>query len=297
MKTVNIVCTSKPGDGLLHYSYEHCCYLNNLGLDIKANLIIIPNKKHTQQDYIDALVEQYIKVENIIFDFYIAKPEDITLVMGRSMITLAHLDYIDYSETQKLTLHQLFNNKIISVYSENHPKDYDLALKRFNPKKVIDLCDFDVYKNGVGHQFEKIINFSIYKSFKHDIKYQYLFLGTNKTYYEAVEDVISKNWLLYQSHGIITYPDKYLNSKYNNLNVPVKNLLGSFETYAYTKPNFDPAPRIIQECKYFGKKVLYLRDKEIQDGGPVYWKREANCLTDKRNEDKISNLITAIYRM
>ena len=297
MKNVNIVCTSKPGDGLLRYSYEHCCYLNNLGLDIKANLIIIPNKKHTQQDYIDALAEQYTKVENIIFDFYIAKPEDITLVMGRSMITLAHLDYIDYSETQKLTLHQLFNNKIISVYSENHPKDYDLALKRFNPKKVYDLCDFDVYKNGVGHQFEKIINFSIYKSFKHDIKYQYLFLGTNKTYYEAVEKVISNNWLLYQSHGIITYPDKYLNPQYNNLNVPVKNLLGSFETYAYTKPNFDPAPRIIQECKYFGKKVLYLRDKEIQDGGPVYWKREANCLTDKRNEDKISNLLAAIYRM
>ena len=170
-------------------------------------------------------------------------------------------------------------------------------MKHFNPKKVYDLCDFDVYKNGVGHQFEKIINFSIYKSFKHDIKYQYLFLGTNKTYYEAVEKVISNNWLLYQSHGIITYPDEYLNPQYNNLNVPVKNLLGSFETYAYTKPNFDPAPRIIQECKYFGKKVLYLRDKEIQDGGPVYWKREANCLTDKRNEDKISNLLAAIYRM
>jgi hypothetical protein len=297
MKNVNIVCTSKPGDGLLRYSYEHCCYLNELGLGIEAKLIIIPNKKHTQQDYIDALKEQYIKVENVIFDFYIPKANDVTLVMGRSMITLAHLDYIDYNETQRLTLHQLFNNKIISVYSENHPKEYDLALKRFNPKKVTDLCDFDVYKNGVGHQFEKIINFSIYKSFKHDIKYQYLFLGTNKTYYEAVEKVISNNWLLYQSHGIITYPDKYLNPQYNNLNVPVKNLLGSFETYAYTKPNFDPAPRIIQECKYFGKKVLYLRDKEIQDGGPVYWKREANCLTDKRNEDKISNLLAAIYRM
>lgn len=297
MKNVNIVCTSKPGDGLLRYSYEHCCYLNGLGLGIEAKLIIIPNKKHTQQDYIDALKEQYIKIENVYFDFYVPKANDVTLVMGRSMITLAHLDYINYNKTQQLTLHQLFNNKIISVYSENHPKDYDLALKHFNPKKVYDLCDFDVYKNGVGHQFEKIINFSIYKSFKHDIKYQYLFLGTNKTYYEAVEKVISNNWLLYQSHGIITYPDEYLNPQYNNLNVPVKNLLGSFETYAYTKPNFDPAPRIIQECKYFGKKVLYLRDKEIQDGGPVYWKREANCLTDKRNEDKISNLLAAIYRM
>lgn len=295
MKNVNIVCTSKPGDGLLHYSYEHCCFLNDLG--INAKLIIVRDPRFSQQTYINAINECYIKYENIIFDFYTPTANDITLIMGRSQLTLAYLNKRNYDNDQLLTLHLLFSGNLISVYSENHPKEYDLALKRFNPKKVTDLCDFDVYKNGVGHQFEKIINFSIYKSFKHDIKYQYLFLGTNKTYYEAVEKVISNNWLLYQSHGIITYPDKYLNPQYNNLNVPVKNLLGSFETYAYTKPNFDPAPRIIQECKYFGKKVLYLRDKEIQDGGPVYWKREANCLTDKRNEDKISNLLAAIYRM
>ncbi len=297
MKNVNIVCTSKPGDGLLRYSYEHCCYLNSLDLGINASFIIIPNKDFTQEDYIAALTEQYIKIENVYFDYFLPKPNDITLIMGRSQLTLGLYDYKLRTETQKLTLHQLFSCKLISVYSENHPVDYHVALEKFKPKQVIDLCDFDVYKNGVGHQFEKIINFSIYKSFKHDIKYQYLFLGTNKMYYEAVEDVISKNYMLYQSHGIITYPEDYLNPQYNNVNVPVKNLLGSFETYVYTKPNFDPAPRIIQECKYFGKKVLYLRDKEIQDGGPVYWKREANCLTDKRNEDKISNLLAAIYRM
>ena len=215
--------------------------------------------------------------------------------MGRTQLTLAYLNKRNYDNDQLLTLHLLFSGDLISVYSENHPVDYHVAVEKYKPKKIIDLCDFDVYKNGVGSQFEKIINFSIYKSFKHDIKYQYLFLGTNKMYYEAVENVISNNYMLYQSHGIITYPEDYLNPQYNNVNVPVKNLLGSFETYVYTKPNFDPAPRIIQECKYFGKKVLYMRDKEIQDGGPVYWKREANCLTDKRNEDKISNLLVAIH--
>ena len=56
--------------------------------------------------------------------------------------------------------------------------------------------------------------------------------------------------------------------------VPVNNLLGIFETYVYTKDTFDPAPRIIQECKYFNKNILYLRDKNIQDGGSVYFKRE-----------------------
>ena len=145
----------------------------------------------------------------------------------------------------------------------------------------------------MGDQFEKIINFSIYKPVVDDVKVKYLFLGTNRTYYREVERHI-KN---YPDHGILTYKDKFINEKRNHLFVPVKNLLGIFDTYVYTKPNFDPAPRIIQECKYFGKKVLYLRDKEIQDGGPVYWKREANCLTDKRNEDKISNLLAAIYRM
>ena len=83
MKNVNIVCTSKPGDGLLHYSYEYCCFLNDLG--INAKLIIIPNKKHTEQDYIDAINECYIKCENIIFNSYDPRSDDITLIMGRSM--------------------------------------------------------------------------------------------------------------------------------------------------------------------------------------------------------------------
>ena len=36
---INVVCTSKPGDGLLRYSYEHCAHLNSIG--IKSQLIII----------------------------------------------------------------------------------------------------------------------------------------------------------------------------------------------------------------------------------------------------------------
>ena len=47
---INIVCTSKPGDGLLRYSYEHNCALNSLG--IKTQLVIIPNPKHTKEEYI-----------------------------------------------------------------------------------------------------------------------------------------------------------------------------------------------------------------------------------------------------
>ena len=280
---INLVCTSKPGDGLFHYSYEHCCFLNDLG--ISAKLIVIPNKKHIIQDYIDAINECYTKFENIVFNDYMPRSDDVTLIMGRSMLTLAYLDYNSYTEEQKFTLHQLFGGKLISVYSENHIKEYPIALDFYEPEEVIDLCDHEVYVNGVGEQFEKIINFSIYKPIVDNIQFKYLFLGTNKTYYREVEKHI-KN---YTSHGIIAYKDKYINQKYNHLFVPVKNLLGLFDTYVYTKPNFDPAPRIIQECKWLGKEVIYLRDKSIIDGGPVYWKRPAKCLT--KQKDKIENLL------
>ena len=283
---MNIVCTGKPGDGLLRYSYEHCCHLNSIG--IKCQLVIIPNPKHTKEDYINAINEQYIKFENIVFDEYTPTTNEITLIMGRSMLTLAYKDRKSYTKDQLLTLHLLFNNKLIAVYNENHPKEYPLALWYFKPKKVYNLCDYDVYPKGQGRQYEKIINFSIYKLPKPDIQFKHLFLGTNEIYYEEIEKHIDK----YPSHGIITYDEKWINPKLNNIFVPVPNLLGIFETYVYTKPNFDPAPRIFQECRWLGKDVDYVRDKNIQDGGMVYWNRPVP--TEQIYSDNLNILVELI---
>ena len=207
---INIVCTSKPGDGLLRYSYEHNCALNSIG--IKSQLIIIPNPKHTKEEYIKSIKDQYKTYENVVFD-YTPASEDITLVLGRSMITLAYKDIKNYNTDQKLSLHLLFGNKIIAVYSENHPKEYPLALEYFKPNKVFDLCDFDVYPNGEGIQYEKIINFDLYKRVKNEIQYKHLFLGTNEIYYKEIEKHIHK----YPDHGIVTYNEKWINPKLNNL--------------------------------------------------------------------------------
>ena len=286
MKNVNIVCTAKPGDGLLHYSYEHCCFLNDLG--VKAKLIIIRDHRFSQQSYINALNECYVKYENVVFDLYTPTSNDLTLIMGRSMLTLAYLNKHTYNNDQLLTLHLLFSGNLISVYSENHVREYPIALQYFKPKKVYDLCDHDVYVNGVGEQFEKIINFSIYKPVKEDIQFKYLFLGTNEIYYREVEKHIHN----YPDHGIITYNDKFINPKLNNLIVPITNILGKFETYVYTKPNFDPAPRLFMEFRWLKKEVIYLRDKYKQDGGTVYWNRPVICLT--QSKDKLKNLLKLI---
>lgn len=265
---LNIIVTSKPVDGLLYYSYEYCSLLNDL--NIEAQVVIICHKKFNPFDYIKSITNKYIHCKNVIFNNFTPAKDNITLIMGRSMMTLSWQDFKDYTSTQQQTLRKVFCGNVISVYNENHPIKYPLAIEFYNPKKIVDLCDTEVYPNGVGEHFEKNINFSIYKPFTNNIQFKYLFLGTNEKYYATVEKVIDQ----FPDHGILTYDSNYINIKNNNIFVPVENLMGMFETYVYTKETFDPAPRIFQECKYYSKDIIYLRDKTIVDGGSVYWKRE-----------------------
>ena len=213
---------------------------------------------------------KYIHCKNVVFDDYTPGDNDVTLIMGRSMMTLSWQDFKDYTNVQQNTLHKVFSKNVISVYSENHPTKYPLAVDFYKPNQILDLCDTDVYPNGTGTHFEKTINFSIYKPYTDNIQFKYLFLGTNDKYYASIEKVIDQ----FPNHAILAYNETYVNINNNNIFVPVENLMSLFETYVYTKETFDPAPRIFQECKYYGKDVIYLRDKTIQDGGSVYWRRD-----------------------
>ena len=288
---INIVCSSKPGDGLLCYSYEHCCYLNSIG--ITSQLVIITNHNFTQQDYLNNIKEKYITpYAPVIFNDYTPKSNEITLILGRSQLTLPYKDRKDYTQDQLLTMHLLFSGNLISVYAENQHDLWQPAIEYFKTKKVYNLCDYDVYPNGEGEQFEKMINFSIYKPVVNDIQFEYLFLGTNDVYYNEVDKQIKDCPNCFKSHGILSYNEKYINNNYNNVFAPVQNLLGIFNKYVYTKTYFDPAPRLIQECKWLEKEVIYLRDKDIKDGGPVYFKRPVP--TKQMYSDNINILVKMI---
>ena len=281
---INIVVTSKPVDGLLYYSYEYCDMLNKAGYP--AQVVIVRHRKFNQLEYVNSIMNKYIHYNNVYIDTYVPSSDDVTLIMGRSMMTLSWQSFNDYNDIQKRTLRRLFSGKVISVYSENHPTEYPKAVEFYSPEQIVDLCDTEVYPNGVGEHFEKTINFSIYKPHTNNIQFKYLFLGTNDKYYATVEEVIDQ----FPDHGIITYDADYINPKNNNVFVPVENLMSMFETYVYTKNTFDPAPRIFQECKYYGKDVIYLRDKTIIDGGSVYWKRDIK-------EPDITAIVNAVERL
>lgn len=281
---INIVVTSKPVDGLLYYSYEYCDMLNKAGYP--AQIVIIRHRNFNQLQYVDSIKNKYTYYNHVFIDTYVPNEDDVTLILGRSMMTLSWQSYNDYNAVQQKTLNRLFSGKVISVYSENHPVDYHKAVEFYSPNQVIDLCDTEVYPNGVGDHFEKTINFSIHKPVKNNIQFKYLFLGTNDKYYATVEEVIQQ----FPDHGILTYDANYVNINNNNIYVPVENLMGMFETYVYTKNTFDPAPRIFQECRYYGKDIIYLRDKNIVDGGSVYWKRDIK-------EPDITAITNAVERL
>ena len=194
---LNIICTSKPCDGLFYYSYEYTQYLNLCG--IKTQMIVITHPHFTSEDYINSINQKYISFKNVIFDDF----EDSTcsLIMGRSMLTLPFIDRKSYTQDQLMILHLLFKNKIISVYSENHKIRYYQALKYFKPEEVVDLCDYDIYPKGIGEHFEKKIFFDIHKPIIEDYQFKNLFIGTNKSYYDAAKKLAYK----YKSHGIIVY--------------------------------------------------------------------------------------------
>ena len=280
---INIVVTSKPVDGLFLYSYEYCDLLNKAG--ILARVVVVCHRNYKPKDYLRVIESKYIHCQHITFD---DDYEDniFTMVMGRSMITQAWRNWKDYREEQQFTLRDLFSRKLVSVYSENHPTQYPLALEFFNPDKVVDLCDHDVYPNGEGIHFEKRINFSIYKPFKENVQFEYLFLGTNERYYKTASLFLPE----YQDHGIITYDADWVNPNFNNIFVPVDDFLGIFNTYVYTKDHVDPAPRIIQECKRYNKKLIYERELDVVDGGSVYWERDIE-------EPQIDPILKAIKKM
>ena len=266
---LNLVVTGKPSDGLFFYSCEHYWKLQELGIPVQLIVITAGAGKGRffgAHEYLGSVREKYKKSIPIIFDDYFPEQNEVNLIMGRSMLTLAYKQMRDQTYEKQFTLELLFKNPLISVYSENHPVEYYHALDHYKPKTVIDLCDHEQYPNGIGREFKKQIHFEYYKEPVEDKQFEHLFLGTTPSYYKWAEEVIHK----YPDHGIVGYIPEYANLQLNNVRAPVENLLGKFNTYVYCKKDFDPAPRILQECFYYNKQVIF---ENTNPGVEIYKKR------------------------
>jgi hypothetical protein len=52
-----------------------------------------------------------------------------------------------------------------------------------------------------------------------------------------------------------------------------RNFFSLFSEYVYVHDNlyFDPRPRMFHECLFYGKKITYVNDETVKDGGWIRW--------------------------
>ena len=141
---INIVCTGKPGDGLLRYGYEHCCYLNSVG--IKSQVIIIPNPKHTKEDYIKQVGWSLIVIKSRSY-----APRDVKI------------DYCFLCPLADLMNHQLAKNslkvaKINAKIFGREKKPYSIwkkmKVKSVNFSQLSDIMGFTILLNEIDDCYE-----------------------------------------------------------------------------------------------------------------------------------------------
>ena len=93
--------------------------------------------------------------KHVYFDNFVALDTEVAMVLGRSMITLPK-NWRDYTQDQQRTLTSVFKGKVLSVYSENVPKNIPKALEFLNPTEVVDLCDKEVCPMELGNILKSV---------------------------------------------------------------------------------------------------------------------------------------------
>jgi len=274
---------------LFYYSYEHFRFLNDNG--IETRLVIFLRFYQNKTDCLKLLKSKYINVteKNLIFidsknflnpDIKVIFDNKFNLIMGEShlfhaknMISSKH-----YSNIFKMILKVIYKKPLIVIHNERNIEAANTAMKFFAPSKVIFLNDHLVFPHFTkGIEYSKRIYFDIYIKPVMDIKYKFIFNASNDLYYETALKIIEKSDE-YQLENLGLIVDSYKDDKYktSQLLIPIPNLLGIFETFIYSTPIFDNAPRFLQECIYFNKRICYNRDITINDGGKQYYQMGQN---------------------
>lgn len=123
--------------------------------------------------------------------------------------------------------------------------------------------------------YRKKINFQIFKSIDHEDNRICLSLYCDHKCYninylqEILEKYPDDKFFLYtkrQGNYDIHYYSQLRSDRVTVEQAPIKDFMTKFNKFLYLPSNrgFDPSPRMIAECKYYGKELL-IYDKEILD--------------------------------
>lgn len=226
------------------------------------------------------------------------------ILFAPSMSSVAQMYYYDIFIPKK---------KIITIWElpPTHKFIKAFEIKRENVLMLYDNRVFETYKEYPHKEYRRSLDFDIMKPLKKEVRHSCMLnmVTDHKCY--PVEDL--KNFMdkYIFDHYTITTKDKWYekykvleNDKVDVLITPVENYMYKFDTLLYLPSvrgmwkdygdkDMDPSPRLLPECKWFNKKVIYHDFGKLKDGG--YW-RWIDCMEDFDSlvmtlDDKIFDII------
>ena len=156
----------------------------------------------------------------------------------------------------------------------------DKGLQSHSDKNTHVLQDERIYGQCFNSiNYKKKINFSRYKRQAPSLNRDYLLYAT-KNCRDIPRDLYSELLNKYEGDFLCltnreNRPQTLSSPRLKFLDLPVEDLFGRFGTYIYTPVprKFDCSPRLIAECKFYGKEVIYHGIDYWDEDGGLYWRK------------------------
>lgn len=279
--TSNYLCS-----GSFYDSFEYFCMLRK---KYKTCLIIILNEP--ESDIWKAIDDKYeVDLDDLKRDIIIIPKWNNSKIIKVRLKVLFSPSMSAIAQMYEYGI--LIPHKMV-ITSQEVPYDNPHVVKAFTGKSYVyniwmlrDDRVFPIFPRYMNRTYRQTINFDIFKTLSYPVDDACLInVCTDHKCYpvgelkEIMQQYFPKRWIIYTKGK---WYDMYKSLESDNIRVeiaPLANFMNQFDKMLYLPSlrQLDPSPRLLAECAYFGKKVIYHDFGKVKDGG--YW-RWQDCLKD-----------------
>jgi hypothetical protein len=247
----------------------------------ECNVVFRLLTDHPKEDVIKILTDKYENIEEEVFEHILIGP----YFCGKLLREPISCPDILFCATNSAIFWILQNGNLLSAKFYLGLADYKDIHSKQNKvyKNNLTLADervFD-YKDINWKPYRKKILFDKFRKKEYSSKYDYIFNVSlvarryPKEFMISIFNELNGTIALYTGQKNKEYYSWVKEEGYAELIIPpVDDFMGLFKTFVYLPYNdgFDATPRLIPECKFYGKDVLYFNEVEIKSGGYYRYK-------------------------
>lgn len=288
-------------NGCFYDTFEYFCLFESLGYDCCFIMGITPE---SEEQMVASLKDRYdVDFDNLrdkiyYFDFhdlYFNYKDRVVPILCQTIFMTGTSGFDTVVKSEMLlpfkSMFVMYDRPYSGLSREFHEKKHRYS-------NVKNLYDNRIMKELEGFDnipYQKKINFSIFKTIEHEDDRICLSLYCDHKCYDVdfLTQVLEKypydRFFLYTKSGAdygIDYYGQLSSDRVTVEQAPVKDFMTKFNKFLYLPSvrGFDPSPRIVAECRHYGKELIIYDEKrlnEIKDGG--YYR-----ILDCSNIDKIT---------